>query len=248
MRILVLALPFVVGCVAPAGDESFIIRENLATDVGGECTFTASVNSAALARGQLLLDSPIPYFFHPLLESRIVAGEGRESLRTIFLNGADIELEIGPIETIAADGTLTVDPDVEVLQFRSLFSAPLPPNGGLTSAQFDLVPLAALDTIRGRVGDTGDTVHAQVTATATAFGDYYGDQIESAPFQFPVTVCNDCVIGNNSAAGVPACDTIPQGAVLRQGNPCNPFQDGVVDCCSDGGAIRCPAIGTMPTE
>jgi hypothetical protein len=236
------------GCLAPAGDESFIIRSNLATAEGAGCTFTPSLSAASLSRGQVLLDSPIPYLFHPLIESRITAATGKESLRTIFLNGANIELQVGPSETIDAANTVSVDDTIETIRFRSLFSAPLPPNGGLTAADLDLVPLSTLAAIRARIGNTnGLRVHVQVTATATMFGDYYGDQIESSPFQFPVTVCNDCVIANRDPVTglLPACETFE--ATPRLGNPCNVFQDGVVDCCAAANGVeQCPAVTVTP--
>src|SRR5687767_2229383 len=82
------------GCVAPSGDESFIVRQNLAPTDLTMCSFLADIASPTLARGQLHLDSPVPYFVNPLFESRIVAADGKESLRTILLQGANIELVI----------------------------------------------------------------------------------------------------------------------------------------------------------
>jgi hypothetical protein len=223
------------GCVADSGNESFLIRNNLANE-GDACDFMPDLTSPFIPRGQLFLDSPIPYVLTPLIESRITAGEGRESLRTVILKGARIDLTIGPIETIDAAGNVTTDTGTELLQFESLFSAALPPNGGLTFAAFDLVPLAATSSIRARAAGAA-RVHAQVTGTMRAFGDFYGQEIESEPFTYPVTVCSDCVLGNIFAA-CPA----PTGAMVRTGNGCNPFQDGIVDCCVDAVAgLVCPA-------
>jgi hypothetical protein len=68
------------------------------------------------------------------------------------------------------------------------------------------------------------------------FGDFYGEEIESENFTYPVTVCSDCVVG-----GIfPACP-VPATATVRTGNPCNPFQDGIVDCCDTGAGLLCPA-------
>jgi hypothetical protein len=224
------------GCIAPSGDESFIILQNLAP-TESSCTFVASPGAPSLSRGQLLLDSPIPYLFHPMFESRIVAPAGRESLRTIFVKGARVEVQIGPIERIDGAGNVIIDTDpFEPIRFTSLFAVPLPPNGGLATAQFDLVPLSALSAIRQRVGDTGDRVHAQIIATATPFGDYYGSELEGSPFTFPVTVCNDCIISRV----FPSCPVL-QTEAPALGNACNPFQDGVVDCCLSNGTLVCPA-------
>jgi hypothetical protein len=247
MQRVFISFALLAGCVADAGDESFIIRSNLAPPTsGGECLFIASIDAPAIARGQIFLDGPNPYVMNPLFESRITAADGRESLRTIFLEGANVDLQIGPIEIIDSAGGVTVDETVESQAFRSLFSSPLPPNGGVTAAQFDLVPLSVLLGIKARTGaGANDRVHAQISATITAFGDYYGEPIESSPFTFPVVACNDCVIGNRGIDGTfPACSTFTQTA--RLGNPCNVFQDGVVDCCDTGNGIQCPAITSAP--
>ncbi len=237
---LALVLASLVGCAADTGDESFIIRSNLAVPEG-DCILAPALEAVSQSRGQIFLDSPTPYLLHPMLESRIVAAEGKESLRTVFLKGANVDLIIGPIETIDAAGNVTLDPVEETVKFQSLFSAALPPNGGLVAAEFDLVPLSALASIRQRVGANPGRVHAQVRATATVFGDFYGDQIEGAPFQFPVTVCNDCIVSRVLVNNVPAQCPLPMTAAPRAGNACNPFQDGLVDCCETNGQLVCPA-------
>jgi len=50
-----------------------------------------------------------------------------------------------------------------------------------------------------------------------------------------VTICNDCVLQNIGTCGM----VTPMGAA----NPCNPFQDGVLDCCTVMGTstVQCPA-------
>lgn len=227
-------------CTVDSGDESFIIRNNLAPPSDG-CAFTADLAAPILPRGQIRTDSPIPYLLDPLFESRIVAPEGKESQRTIFVKGAKVELVIGPIESIDASGTVSLDTTTETVKFESLFSTPIPPNGGLSAGQFDLVSLDALARINAKT-NPANRIHAQIVATSTVFGDYYGDQIESAPYQYPVTACNDCVF--LSAGTCP----LPMGTLLRGGNVCNPFQDGVVDCCTDptSGNLICPAtVATM---
>jgi len=244
-RISLLLVIVTAGCAADSGDESFIIRNNLAP-AATECSFLPELNAAFLSRGQIALDSPTPYLFAPLFESRIVAAEGKESLRTVFIKGAKIELVIGPIESIDATGAVSLDETTETVKFESLFSAPLPPNGGLASGQYDLVSLDALSRIRAKT-NPANRIHAQITATATVFGDYYGDQIEAAPYQYPVTACNDCIVtvvqgigvdGNNVPNGT--CP-LAAGSTPRLGNACNQFQDGVVDCCVGPNGLECPA-------
>ncbi len=230
-------------CAAPSGDESFIIRSNLAVAEGNGCFLSPDLNAIALSRGQIFINSPIPYQLHPMFESRIVAPEGKESLRTVFLHGANVEVVIGPIETIDKDGFVNIDTTEETVKFKTLFSAALAPNGGLVAGEFDLISLDVLSKVRQRVAGIAATtrIHAQTRATATAFGDYYGDEINSNPFEFPVLVCNDCVVN------VVSCP-LPMTATPRQGNACNLFQDGIVDCCNDDiNGLTCPAeVSTAP--
>jgi hypothetical protein len=90
----------------------------------------------------------------------------------------------------------------------------------------------------------GERAHVQIVATATVVGDYYGDEIEASPFQFPLTVCNDCVVND-----LGLCSLVAAGTAVRQGNACNPFQDGAIDCCEDdtSGALVCPAAVQGPS-
>lgn len=236
-RVVILLTATLGACAVDAGDESFIVRDNLAP-AESACTFTAELGSATVSRGIISTQSPTPYLFNPLLESRVVAAEGKESLRTILVKGAHIDLTVGPTEVVDAAGGVTLDSTTRTYQFDSLTSAALPPNGGLATAQFDAVSLQAIADVRAAAG--GNRVHAQAVVKAVVFGDFYGEELDSNSFQYPVTICNDCVIGTTFGD----CATIPAGVMVRAGNPCSPFQDGVVDCCIDkanNNALVCPA-------
>jgi hypothetical protein len=65
----------------------------------------------------------------------------------------------------------------------------------------------------------------------TIHGDLGGDEVSASPFHFPISVCTDCVV--NIVGACPAAGT-------QTGNPCNVFQDGVVDCCTSGSQLVCP--------
>jgi hypothetical protein len=55
-----------------------------------------------------------------------------------------------------------------------------------------------------------------------------------------VAVCNDCVVNV-----VGSCVLTPKAFVPRRGNPCNPYQDGALDCCTnESGGLVCPAVGS----
>lgn len=241
LSILVLVpLAASVGCVAETGGEAMVIRQNLAPGDSG-CTFMPSPTAPFYSRGAIDLLSPVPYAMTPLIESRITAVMGQESQQTIALRGARVDLELGPI-SFEVNGAVQTNETTEIVKFRSLFSAPLAPNGGFSTAHFDVLPTTALATIRGKLPAGAIHVHAQAVATVVVYGDLGGDEVEGVPFVYPVTVCDDCVVNVLSAT----CP-LPMGTTVRTGNVCNPFQDGVVDCCGAGAGLRCPAtVSTTP--
>lgn len=220
-------------CVADNGDEGIFILKNVAP--GDECVFDANESSPFIAHGTWSVLSPSGYRFHPQMRSRITALAGEEDQRTVITRGARVNIEI-------TDPTLAGQLDLARLQaegvtrFESLFSAPIAPNGGITDAGFDLMTRRLIDEIaavRPEIG-TGEAVfRTELIATAVVYGDMSGSEVTSQEFRFPVTLCNDCVVN--------VVGTCPVTGSPRPGNPCNAFQDGVVDCCTSDGDVYCPA-------
>jgi hypothetical protein len=259
-RLCSLVLVLVLAACADTGDEGFVVRSNLAPDEGA-CAFTASTTSPFFSRGTLSTRATSAYLLTPLIESRITAAMGQENIRTVSLMGAKVDLEIGPVTVEDVEGNVTFSCAAEganqcfseaeratlassgTTKFRQPFSAPLPPNGGLSSAVFDLVPTAVVGEIERKVGaiPAGGRLNALVLATATIYGRLGGDEIDGLPFVYPVTVCNECVVND-----LGPCGGVKTSFVPRPGNPCNVFQDGVTDCCTNGTALVCPAVGTLP--
>lgn len=254
----VLAGALAAGCVADGGDAGFVIRSNLAPDEDA-CSFMPSASAPILSRGTLHTRTPSPYLLAPLIQSRLTAVMGQESARTVALMGAKVDLAIGPITVEDAQGGLVFSCAAEgasacfgeselatlaeagTTKFRSLFSIPLAPNGGLATATFDLIPTAAVREIERKAGaiPEGARLHAQVVATATLYGKLGTSEIEGVPFVYPVAVCSDCVVNV-----VGTCASTPVGFEARPGNVCNPYQDGVLDCCKSDTGLVCPAVGT----
>jgi len=239
-------------CTTNQGDEGMVIVQNSA--VGEKCEFT-DLMPAFNPRGSIFIDSPVPYLFTPVVESRINAIMGMEQNKTIALHGARIDLAVDALEVVHSDGTVTQvtfsDSELATLKtagsthFKSLFAAPLPPNEGRSNVAFDIVPLSMLSAIKMKAaGSATDHVHAQLVATVSVFGDLSGDEITGLPFQYPVTVCNDCVVNvlrDDMGAAIDC--PVPMATAVKTGNACNVFQDGVVDCCTvkATGAHVCPA-------
>jgi len=211
----------VVGC-ANKGDEGFFILNNSAPPTGGTtCTFTGDASQPFIAAGTISALSPEGYVFSPLLESRITAVMGEEATRTIHLEGANVTLQV------ANGGTkqnLTV-----------LFSGSLAPNGGTTNVSFELVPKASLTSL----GSTSQNV--EIVAEVTPYGSLGGGRIDGEPFQYPITIVapgNGIVTGINPPV---SCKGFASNATM---NPCNPFQDGAVECCVTSSTSTTPPPNT----
>jgi hypothetical protein len=226
------------GC-ANQGDEGMIVLNN--TAIAGACTLSGTKGQPFIAHGQIYAYGSAGYFLTPLIESRVVLAEGDTDLtqRTIFLKGANITLEVKAVSiekpgNVFSTGSITLSGTDA--QFSSLFSGSLPPSGTV-NVGFDVIPVPTLRKIAASSGAAdGDRWTAEVLATVSILGELGGDDVESLPFQFPIAVCNDCVVRN-----LGACPKTP----VNTGNACNIFQDGAVDCCVDAaGFLVCPADPT----
>lgn len=239
MSRLVLVTLLLAGCV-DGGDEGMTVISNSASDT---CSFTGEKSQPFRAHGTIWTGSPSGYVFTPLIESRITPIEGGDDAqRSIAITGANVGLEV-KAATIESNGTFTsttVSLTTEQSQFSQLFSAPLPPSGTV-NVLFELIPRQTLVAIANAAGT--NNLEAEVLATVRVIGRFNGNDIQSAPFQFPVTVCTDCVV-NNLGSCVDLTVT-PRAT----GNACNPFQDGVIDCCeSETRGLVCPAVAEEPPQ
>jgi hypothetical protein len=229
LRTLTILVPTVAlaACVASNNsDNPMVVLQNSAIPSGQlSCSFgTLGVGSPLLPFGEISTLSTNPYILAPLIQSRITATAGEELQRTILIQGADVTL------TVASPAGITLN--ASDAAFQSLFSGSLAPNMGTTNEIMNLIPATAIATIAASAGTT--PFHAQVVANIKVFGTLAGDRVESLPFQYPVTVCNDCII--NELGPCPIAGTV------RVGNPCNIFQDSPVDCCREtNGTLTCPA-------
>jgi len=228
------------GCVADSGNEGFIILNNTAPPTGTVCTLTGALGQPFVSHGEISVASPSGYLFTPLIQSQITATATNETQRTIMFEGANVELTV-EAETIQhSDGTFT-KPTPPMLQgtdgkFQALFSGSVTP-GGTANVSFEIVPVSTIATIAQGAGlAAGDRLSAEVKALVKPFGTLGGSRVDGSPFQYPITVCNDCVVVDHGAC--------PITGTVRTGDSCQPYQDGIVDCCTDAqNNLLCP--GTM---
>jgi len=204
---------FVFGCTAN-GAQGMVILGNTAP-TGTTCAFSGDPSQGTLSSGEISAESPLPYILTPIVESRFSAGSGID--RSIFLSNANVQL--------SANGA-------GLATFSAPVSGTIPP-GGTANVSFPAIPVTVLQMLDSAAAPT------EVLASVTIIGTEGGGQVDSEPFSYGITVCPkaaECVVQNlGSCVGLTA--------QISPGNPCNPFQDGVVECCTNtAGQTVCPAV------
>jgi hypothetical protein len=209
------------GCSATTGDDGMIILNNTAAPAG-TCEFTGQTGQPFLAHGVVDTLSPVGYQMAPLIASKITATSDQTLQRTIQLRGAYVDLSV-------VGGTDVTLPD-DAQHFQQLVSGSVLP-GGTVNVGFGLIPVDALEAI----AQASPTSDVEVQATVRVWGTLGGGEVDSAPFIFPVTVCTGCVVRSLGACPMAVPDT-------DVANSCNPYQDGVYDCCTEpDGSLTCPS-------
>jgi hypothetical protein len=222
-------------CAADNGDEGIFISKNVKPGEG--CTFTASPSELYNPHGTVSVFSPEGYTMFPQLVSKISATDSNIQQRTIQLKGSRVDIEIidPSLSGISGDG---------ITRFDSRFAAPLSPNGGITDTAFEAIPSAFLQAVaqaKGLDPMSTERFTTEVIVHAKVYGDLSGSEVVSQDYEYPVTICNNCV--TNVLGTCP----LPLGtAVLPATNPCSAYQDGFSDCCVSGGNVVCPGVVETP--
>jgi hypothetical protein len=229
------------GCAADEGtDGGMIVLKSVAP--GANCTSMVDEKEIGLSRGSIDTLLPSSYLMIAQVKSRIIALEGQEDQRTIFTSGARVDITF-PDSTFFTADELTQLQDQGLTKYRTLFTAAVAPNGGLTDVGFFLVPAGLLARMNQK---SAAPFRLEMIATFTIEGDMSGTAVESNAYHYPMTV------GRGVTINVAGTCPLPSSFMVRSGSSCNPTQDGVVDCCTDARAVSadnpegliCPA----PTE
>jgi hypothetical protein len=212
---------------ADKGDEGMFILNNTAPPIGTVCTLTGDPAQPFTAAGEISHRAGAAgtgYIFTPLIASRITANMGDEDQRTIHLEGANVTV------AVANGGTSQ--------SFTALFSGSVAPNGGTTNVAFELLPASSILALGSA------STNVEVVANLTIYGTLGGGRIDGEPFQYPITIIGD----NNGITFGTTTSCMSTPPTIRTGNPCNPYQDGIVDCCIPTGSTTsvCPAVAEMP--
>ena len=231
------ATSLVAGCAQNGGESLLILHDSLPA-LG--CVLSAQDSDTFTTSGVIDISSSQGYVFTPLIENVVLAANDVNhpvdpSYRIATVSGAEVELTF-PNASLFTTDELTQLNDAGLLKFTAPFSMTIPPDDGLGVASFEIVPAQLIQAI-GMKAITA-TQPQLVIAKITAIGNIADSNVQSQAFSFPITVCNGCQEVDNGL-----CSSF-SGTATRVGGPCNPKQDGAVDCCEPtpgATTLTCPA-------
>ena len=178
------------------------------------------------------------YFVFPLLKNNLSgASSGEVDSNKIVLTSfaVDISVLTGPPEITSLVNMLNADPSLSaLLHYQTPWSGSIASGGGELSAAVAAFPVELASRMLGTLGLSGQP-STFVNLRIRSFGHTTTRDIESDPFDYPVAVCDGCLIAKTGPCPFTAAPT-------NTGNPCNVAQDYPVDCCSAGNELICPAV------
>lgn len=226
------------GCGGPTGNF-YVVQNQVA---GPGCTIPGT--EGALYQGQGTLDVRASasvgsgYLLFPLLKNDLPAeGTGGVEPNRIALDGFDVDLKVvdGPAEALDLLGALAGDSTTAALmRYRETWSGSVAPGGGTTGAVATVLPAEVARLLLEANALANGTASVEVRVRAT--GRTLSGSLKSDAFTYPLHVCDGCLINSISAC--------PGKAPVLQGGACNPGQDALVDCCTEGSHLICPATST----
>jgi len=206
--------------------------------------------SETLYRGDGTLDlalvqpgSLAAYIIFPLLKNNLPASTGGPDPNQIEVDSFAVDIGRSKFGSLPAGVQALFDsleragpgsPEYALLHYSSPWSLTIP-SGGKAAAHVAGFPidLAARVAATGAVGVSRTSM--LVNIKVRAFGKTNTQSMESDPLDYPVYVCNGCLVANVLTCPFPS-------AAPNEGNPCNISQDNFVDCCSLNGELICPPI------
>ena len=231
------ATGLVAGCAQNGGESLLILHDSLPA-LG--CVLSAEDSDTFTTSGVIDVKSTQGYVFTPLIENVVLAANDVNhpvdpSYRIATVSGAEVELTFPNAALFTADEISQLN-DAGLLKFTAPFSMTIPPDDGLGVASFEIVPTQLIQAI-GMKSITA-TEPQLVIAKVTAIGTIADSNVQSQSFSYPITVCDGCQDVNNGP-----CMSFTGTA--RIGGPCNPLQDGAIDCCTEqNGSLTCPAANS----
>jgi hypothetical protein len=177
------------------------------------------------------------YFVFPLLKNNLEASGSGADTNQIFLSSFAVDLSpLGQLPpataTLFAAANDPSSPDYPLFHYQTPWSGSVQSGGSKISAIVASFPVALAAKILA-TQEIGPSPSLWVNVKLRAFGSTSTQDLESDPFNFPVSVCAGCLVANV----LPCPYTV---APTFLGNPCNPAQDDPIDCCQSGSDLVCP--------
>jgi hypothetical protein len=176
------------------------------------------------------------FLVFPLIENNLPSDSGDIDPNRIALTSFAVD-----ISPISSSGPATNDVFSSLAQagdplvsYSVPWSGSIPSGGGRVAAAVRAFPVELARRLLA-TNEIDVTPSLTVNLRIQAFGKTTTRDIESDPFDYPVSVCAGCLVAN-----VASCPYTSPPA--NTGNPCNIAQDGYVDCCTSGGDLICPPV------
>jgi hypothetical protein len=173
------------------------------------------------------------YFFFPLIENNLPSSSNSTiDPNEIQLSGFQVDIKLAGAMP-SADVQDVFGKAGALVHYQIPWSGGVPSGGGQLSAIVDAFPVPLAQALGG-AGGFGTQPTVTVDLQIQALGKTNsGQNMTSDPFHFPLHLCSGCLVGS-----VTPCPF--SGTPTHLGNPCNPAQDELIDCCTDNGALICP--------
>ena len=177
------------------------------------------------------------FYVFPLMRNNLASsGDGPDPNRiTLSSFAVDISVLTAPPATTALIASLESDSATSpLLHYKTPWSGSVSSGGGVISAWVAAFPVELASRILA-THELGAGPSVYMNLKIRAFGHTLTQDIESDPLDYPVAVCDGCLIARTQACPFTQ-------APLYTGNPCNVAQDAFVDCCTAGNDLICPPV------
>jgi hypothetical protein len=156
---------------------------------------------------------------------------GNPNAHIFFMRGAEVQVLAGPDP--ASEAAVLALQAANLASRTILTSGTIEPNGTLGTGflVFDN------DMLRAMQGAIPAGTQTQVVVRVVAFGQIDDAEIETPPFDYPVTLCEGCLLFDFGF-----CEDLPGDISIPTGGECTPLGDGALACCTTAsGIVLCPA-------
>jgi hypothetical protein len=231
-------------------DSTIFVRQVLAPQLlsaGQVCAYTSDPSQPFLSSGTLdvLIRRPAPEYDAVFLVANQLVPRGDPNGPTT--ETSYVELEGAEVRVLDSMGA-------QLNTFTRLASATIPPSQGANPSYTPIGPVTIVDQGTASSLQLGFGAIKRLVVFVKFFGKTLGGQyVESNDFEFPVDVCQGCLIGFapsdiSPTCASPNCLGNPTMTSQVPPAPCVIGQDDVVDCqyCKAFGVQACnPVVGCL---